>query len=333
MATTTIGSGKDYSTIAGWEAAETSNGDVGQIDEAATFAENVTIDGGSGDRELTVASAYRHANDETGAVIDPSSDGHAITCNEGGFTASYLRITGVSGSSSEAFRSNAADLTYRWCYVHDLTVTASHDFTFAINTATGLTIYGCCACNIDRAFVLVHSGQTWGTTTITMANCTGINVGINTNHNMGAIGGDTGLSGDLGNLTIYARNVVTDWSGSGTEVDAWNDGDGNPTNPLSWGSSDYNAADDATSPGANSVDSLTFSDEFTTVTAGSEDVTLKAGHSIGDAGTDASGVLTVDAIGNAFGDDGNWEIGAEAEIAAAGIIQQAYHHYHRNLKA
>jgi len=87
--------------------------------------------------------------------------------------------------------------------------------------------------------------------------------------------------------------------------------------------SDYNAASDTTSPGDNSIDSLTASNEFVNVSAGTEDFDLKAGSSLIDTGlgTTPKTVFTNDIFGTTRPTtDGDWDIGAFEYVAAVSAL-------------
>jgi len=74
-------------------------------------------------------------------------------------------------------------------------------------------------------------------------------------------------------------------------------------------SSDYNMASDTTAPGGNSLQSKVASNQFVSITGGSENLHLKTGADAIDNGTDLSGIFNDDIDGDIR--TGNWDIGAD----------------------
>jgi len=87
----------------------------------------------------------------------------------------------------------------------------------------------------------------------------------------------------------------------------------------------YNASDDTSTPGANSVDSLTFADQFEST---SNDFRLKAGADLLDVGTNSG--LGTDIIGTSLPQNGTEDIGCWEYIAAAGGSENPHYYYSQN---
>ena len=104
--TLTIGTGKDYTTIAGWEAVvnrTTYDDEYGQIQENKNFAENVTINpatGNGGRVVLTVADAYAHDGTKASGARNVVASGAAIRVQTVDVTIEKLE---ASASASAAF--------------------------------------------------------------------------------------------------------------------------------------------------------------------------------------------------------------------------------------
>lgn len=321
MVTTSIvaGGGADYTTIASWEANETGAGDIGEIDDNSTYAENVTISGGGGGRILRTGSSNHHDGTAGSASsVDPSSNGHAFTVSEDNFTAEGLEITGLSGNSSEAFRVNNTGLLVDKCIIHDLTASGNQDGIYAgadsITIKTRNTIFY----NIERGCCHVQGFQsvTWH-----IHNCTGWEGNQGEAGNYCGFGFDDNSGKNNNGSIMYCDNVSS--HGSGTR-DAFHGG-GSSGNEGAVHCENC-SSDDTTSTsggfvtdvGGNRTNEVQ-ADQFVSLTASSEDFHLKTGSDLEDAGKDLSSdsdLAVTDDI-DYITRTGTFDIGADEFVAAA----------------
>jgi hypothetical protein len=286
--TSSIGTGKDYTTISAWESDKQGNlvtADQVQIGECynETFAENVVIDGSTTDAtrymKLTVAAGERHSGTAgTGAEIDPSSSGHAVELKDDYTRLEWLEITGVSASSNEGVRIGADNCLLRNLIIHDLTP-ADSDGIYQGATAYDVTVENCLIYDVKRAGIHIQetsgsNNQTWN-----IRNCTFRNCGDTGEVRSGAV--SVFSSGGTKTLNLYNNIAMdtpstyddfADTGGGGSK--AWQ-GSNNITSDDTasldelWAGLESRTSTDSSSPGAG--DWVI----FTSLTGGSEDFHLQ----------------------------------------------------------
>lgn len=318
MATTitkSIKSGGDYTTIVSWEANQ--QGDLVAADEiqkgelySETYTDLTTIDGSTTDstRYMLLSSNSAHRHDGTsgggGAVIDPTSSGHVFMVSDDYFHAEWLRITGWVGSSSEAFRVNNTGLVIDKCIIHDSPID-NQDGVYAGSDNITINIRNTIFYDIKRGAV-VNQTVSFGGVVLNIFNCTAYN--CNDDADVTIKGQFSANSG-----TINVRNCASfDVVNSIDNDDFWK------AAGASWGTSSHNISSDtsATTTGSNSINSKASTDQFVSVTGGSEDLHLKTGADCIDVGVDLSGTFTDDIDG--ITRSGTWDMGADELVAAAG---------------
>ena len=113
-----------------------------------------------------------------------------------------------------------------------------------------------------------------------------------------------GISVGSGSGTVTARNnIVMDTGSNGKDFEG------------TYGTASNNLSGDATAPGTSAQASKSSADQFTDLTAGSEDLSLKTGADAIDNGATLASLgitpdILVDLQGNVRGNDGTWDIGA-----------------------
>ncbi len=304
----------DYSTISAWES-DTDNDlvannriHVGVISDTATYDETVTIGGATTSsstyRRLTVDESVRHDGTAgSGPVIDPSSNGHVFTVEEDYFKAEWLDITDWHGESSEAFRVNGDEFSISHCILHDSTEN-QQDGVFA--GSDGITIHAdnCIAYSLGRTSFYIQSAQN---ATFNVKNVTVYNITVaHTSSRYYAIGFDNTGAFDISGSVFNFQNVTAHGVGDGDF------GDGNQNTGGSFGTTENNASSDDTAPGSNSLTNVTQSDQFVSVSSGSEDFHLQSDASLVDAGTSLDSSVADDIDGETR--SGAWDIGADEYV-------------------
>lgn len=328
--TKTIGSsGRDYTTIASWEAdldsgaAGYSAADdaVGELYADSDFgiSATMTIDGGGtiglNSVKLTVPSAERHdGTANTGVRLLYSAAGHIAINTPSGFdnkyTFEWFEID-KNGNGEEGFITNSSQFTnvpvIRNCIIHGASgddafngaIYASSRDVLAMNNIIydwdrngGTDTKGIFADN-DRT-----SGGLFNNTVYGVTNATANSVGIKLSTN----------SANGANKNNIAMGCDVDFEFAGTNND-----------------SDYNMSSDTTASGgggSNNLVSKTASSQFVSITGGSEDLHLKTGADAIDAGVDLVTTPTnvnIDINGRDRDSNGDtWDIGAHEFVAAGG---------------
>jgi hypothetical protein len=319
---TTCGGSCDYSTIQSWEDGEDgvlTETERGDVYNDKTYAENITFSGSTTDADnymyLTVPIAERHNGTAgTGVKLDPSSSGHAFYVRDQYTVIEGFEITGLAGTSDEGVRlgasNNEADYTsLRYLLIHDLNTSQQDGVYTGIWDVFGVSIENTIMYDIARAGIHMQMYQ------------------------------DSGLDQDINlrNVTIYNANTQND-GGGGIHIfasDSSSIGIVNATNTIVMGTnytSDFSVAEasgtqtfnlyncmseDGTADdynGSGNLVSKVIADQFTSVTAGSEDLRLKTGSDAIDAGLDVSAYLNDDIEGDARPQVSGWDIGADEFI-------------------
>lgn len=341
--TTSIGtSSRDYSTVTAWEAdlddtGVYSSGDdaVGEGYDDSEFDEAVTFDGGTtvglDSFHLTVASGERH-------------DGTAGTGCRNIYSGSTTTVFGVT------FDDATMSATVSWWEIAtDSSNTNQIDDLLWIEPVNS-SVYHTSHHNIvHRTYGsgwktgIYHSSSSGGfacfgnivydvqkTTGSGSADVEGLidsfenkngklcyiynNTVFNTTNDGGGSGDCHGMTFSRDDDDFYVKNnivVGTNSDGSGTVKDFQEPGHSD------W-DADYNLSSDTTAPGGNSLTSKAASDQFVSISAGSEDLHLKAGADAidegQDLGTTPSGV-EIDIDGRDRDAEGDtWDMGADEYV-------------------
>lgn len=276
--TKTIGTdSKDYSTITAWEAASygaTGSDDaVGEVYNDSVFDETLTMNDATPlSVLLTVPVAERHDGTAgTGARLVYSSGGGNILAITGGpaTTVEWIEL-GSTATANRGLYVSIASFVLSHSIIHNISNVGLADGVRieAISTIHNSIIYAVsntASDGTDAACLRVSGG--------TQSNCTIYGC---TNDN--GSGDSLGLSGAS---TTTTKNMVVAGVGGTTSGSALD-----YTTSGSWGTSDYNASEDATAPdGGNSITTASDSD-FVSVVGGSEDLHLASGAVEIDAGVD-----------------------------------------------
>ena len=300
----TIGSTGDYSTLALWEAGTDNNLVTGDVIERGEFQ----------DEAHSVAAEVKIA----GATVDATR---------------YRVITKVSGAASPGKTrgvANVISMSHRlrfeenYVQVIDLELDCSGSSAQAIQafTGTGQTIKN----------VLCYDGPSSGIRSVLVTSLTLINVAA---LNFASDDGFSIVSGSTGSaLNCTALNNGS--QGFSFASNGWAlkncSSFGNTTQafiaPAGTSTVDNCACDDTsitddTPGGSGNVESLTYADQITTVTAGSEDFTPKSGAGILDVGQDlTSSGVTTDIAGLTRPQGTAFDIGAaELFVSPVGIAE------------
>lgn len=328
-----IGSvGRDYSTVSLWEAdldtgAYSAADDAyGQMYDDSAFDETVTIDGGGtvGLNSITLqgASGERHTGIAGTGVRFVQSSAKAIIVNvslAGGVTVEWIDFnfggfSNASGCIRSAFNSGNL-FRLRNCIVHDSTGPTSD--CYLVRTANAA------ARILNNVIYTISSSAGSG-------QVNGIDIGStirsrivanNTVYNIQKTGGTGNAYGiamqDDADHSYYNNCVMgTNGGTSGTKADF------SVASPAASVCSN-NLSSDTSAPGSGSLTSKTASNQFVSLTGGSEDFQLKAGADCIDAGVDLVTTPTnvnIDIDGrdrDAQGD--TWDIGANEYVVAATV--------------
>lgn len=328
--TTSIGTtGRDYSTIASWEA-DLDNGGVytsgddalGECYDDAAFDETFTINGGGtvglNGVTLSVASGERHDGTAgTGARIVRTGSGTAATLTPPSGMAAYdinwLEVDVNGQSAAQAVLknfSNSIISSLRRMILHDSVAPTSSILGEGRDVRwLDCIAYGATASTVGNVAGFGFASATG--TTIAILNCTSHGHDNNSTGNAYCY-----MFPDSANKTVQ-NSVGTDAGGTTTGTIQ----DFQQASP-STATVDHNAASDTSASGTGSLDEVTTADQYVSTTGGSEDFHLKTGADCIDAGTDLgttpSGVeLDIDGRDrDASGD--TWDIGADEFVAAGG---------------
>jgi hypothetical protein len=323
-------SGGDYTSITTWESATDNDlvtaGDIEVAEYYAdqTWTDRVTIAGATTDasnyRIIRAASGERHdgTSGGGGVVIDPSSTGHVHTVQEDYFRADWLRITGWSGTSSEAFRiSGATGFRLSHSIIHDSGATdcdCVYTGDFQSSDTAVFYISNCIFFAIHR--MAIHcQGAT--NKTVHVSNCTFAECGSdNSNPDCAISDGNSACATSTANV----KNCALFSSANTTTNNLVN------STTSSWTINLTNCATDEADFGTGETEvsgnqkSLTYADQFVSTTGGSEDFHLKSGSDLEGAGVDLDSDATLPVTDDIDGDTRDAtapDIGADEFVAAA----------------
>ena len=213
-----IGAAGDYTTITAWEAAADVSAGIwlGNIIDAAEFAENVVISGPVGVPSaanyvyLTVDPSVRHSGKAgtTHARMRSAAGGHIITVSESFTRIEYLEIQQASSGVSDEgvrFTSGVSDCILSRSIIHCEVAIADQDGLYAGNWAvTNINIDHCLIYGFGRAGINAQNynganAQTWNADYCTISDC--------------------GLAGETESAGIHSR---TGASGASVTISAYN---------------------------------------------------------------------------------------------------------------
>lgn len=154
-------------------------------------------------------------------------------------------------------------------------------------------------------------------------------------YGLGAAGIKIDSNSSALNCTSYGNDIGFDeGAGSNIVINCVSAGNTTTEFDIGWNvASDFNAADDTSAPGTNSVDNITPANEFVSLTGDAEDFSVKdLNADIYNAGTDLSGSgVTDDIIGTARPQDASYDIGA-FEFISGVVIPVMNAHYRQQLQ-
>lgn len=318
--TYTIGTtSRDYSTVSSWEAdldngALYSSGDdaVGECYNDSAFDEFAVLTGGTtvglSSRRLTAASADRH-------------DGTA------GSGARFV-FTGNNGNSAWLKGSSSAETTVEWlefdindqnmrdgidsvkyvnnCLIHDANSSRG-------NYVTAITKSQQTCHFLNNIIYELDNSNTGGVVGIEVEPASAdVQIKNNTIHGMttSSSGNCYGIASVDQSLELVQNNLITGCDTRAFEENA-------PSNATM----DYNAADDTSAAGANSLNSITPSSQYVSLVAGSEDLHIKSGADVIDEGIDLGTTpvnVNIDINGRDRDAEGDtWDIGAHEFVGGA----------------
>ncbi len=293
--------------------------EIGIAYRDSTFTDSLVLNGAVTDPThsitLTADAGNRHAGvPGTGVVLDPASTAvgaHGIMIQVPHTRVEWLEITGWgSGASVEGVRIDTDNAILDHLLIHggpQTTDVASDGIYVPPNGNYSGTIRNTIIYNIPRAGILLDNALNTFTLDFDVENVTVYNCGI-----AGAdpLRGGITAREEPGTTTIVdATNVL---SVGNTNNDFTVGGAGSP----SWGVSDFNISTDASAPpSASRWTGVAASGEFVSITAGSEDLHLKAGAVAFDQGLDLSPAFTTDIDRESRPQGAQWDIGADELVS------------------
>ena len=337
--TFSIGTNKrDYSTITAWEADldseasyDASDDAVGNCYDDSTFDENVVIDGGVtlalNSIALTVNSEDRHDGTAgTGVTLTLTGGdytGYVLLLSdvEMNTTIEWLEITFEGGAYYRSLlrnnRSTSCAVTSKNLLLRDCVTTRSSTGYYSSSYCTQ-NILNCIVYNIEAtlpnpssAYPVIGISLNNGAGTQNCLNNTVYNIVDNAVEHTAIASGIYGI--DRSGQTVR-NNIVCDVSMVST---------GPPVcyseMSPSLSTYDHNLASDSTATGTGSLTSKTATNQFVSITGGSEDLHLKSGADAIDAGIDLGTTPTgvnIDINGRDRNSEGDtWDMGAHEFVA------------------
>ena len=320
MATVTysIGtSGRDYSTVTAWEAdldngALYSPGDdaVGEMHNDSAFDETIDINGGGTigltSRTLTVAVADRHDGTAGSGVRFVYTSGGDVLLDGVASFDTLLEWIEFDFNGQDMRRCVRDNQKVQRCIFHDAAGNRGNPVQ-ALTKATGDAFW---TNNIVYDMLNVGNGGSAGL--YENASSADVQIYNNTVHNITCTGTGNGRgidTRDQSNENI--RNNIC------TSCDVGFDRS-SPSNATM----DYNATDDTSAAGANSLNSIVVANQYVSTVGGSEDLHLKTGADAIDEGVDLGTTPTgVEVDINGRDRDANadtWDIGAHEFVGGGG---------------
>jgi hypothetical protein len=287
--------------------------EIGECYDDSDFNETVAINGSTSDAtrymHLTVASGQRHPGTfVSGVVIARSVAADPILSINDPFTrVEWLLITktittGIASGIGIADNNVLID----HCIIYGMTTTNAGQVQKGIKIIGATARTNCVVRNTMVISITTNTGEATGIRiedtgahTLTLMNNTvydiensgaGTAYGIHVN-NASAVVTAT-------NNAVFASETADYQATAGTLTQS------------------FNAASDATADGTGSLDSQTAANQFVSLTGGSEDLHLKTGANLIDAGTN-TGAPSDDIDGNSRPQNGTTDIGADEFLSAA----------------
>jgi len=312
VVTSTIGSGRDYSTLAAWEAAAPANlvtsdevweglvyAEGGGTDGEWTLSTTLTISGSTVDstrfKRLAAASGESFADDAAPRLRYDTAKGVAIrgtglygnaspiTTSESYFEVEGLQLKGNNAIAGLSIGSSQTGIKVKRCILDQGDRTG-----YALNFGgfgSGSTVENCV---IITGSVLSYSNPTY-------KNCT-----IFTDASS-----RTFIAEIYGSQAIFTNCAVFGFTTLGSGINS---------------SSSYNATNLSSFTGSNNLTSLTASSQFENTTYGASfDLRIKTGSALIDAGT-SSGAPSADAFGTSRPQGSAYDIGAHELVVAAASL-------------
>lgn len=335
--TKTIGTdSKDYSTVTLWEADLDNTGEYSSTDDAvgeayndSVFNEAVTFNGGNtsglSSVKLSVAAGERHTGTAGTGVRNIRSPATAETFKTAmttiPITIEWWEIqAGGSGSqfgiNLDSFAGTEVTVAQNnivWNVVSATTSMAG--ITSAEGSGSAATIQNnivynciCASSGAEDGHGINSSGDSVLNNTVYLIlnnNGTGDAIGINDTTAAASRDVRNNVVATPGGTSSGTKACFGTFTGTGTY--------------------DYNAATDTSAPGANSVQSITASAEFVSLTIASEDLHLKATSTLRNLGVNLTGVTTdieTDIDGTTRHATAPWDIGADDRVGYTGTIVQ-----------
>lgn len=294
--------GGDYTTLTAWESDK--QGVLGWVEQADCYVfsggldDKLSINGStpsaSGYMLVSSPASERHAGlwNSSKFYIAPTSDGVCIELGDDYAESEYLQIQ-PNGASSNSFGAAGVFSTD--------THTSLHNCIIDGHGSSNCSGIGSTIAKVYRNIVYDCQNATYGGI---QAHTDGLYSPVtyqNTVYNC-----SIGITG-LGTASIVKGNAVF----------------GNTTNftgTFDTTNSGYNATDSASAPGSNNQLSKTTANQFVNLSAGSEDLHLKAGADCIDTGTNLGSPYDIDIDGESV--TGTWDIGADEKIAGGPTFTQ-----------
>ncbi len=337
--TKSIGSsGRDYSTIALWEA-DLDNGAIyaagdtaqGEIYKDSIFSERPVVNGGGtvglAAIKLTVPTSQRHTGIAgSGAILKPSGNGIGFS-SEGSiaFTLEGLELNGDSGSRSisQAVRhSNFTSNTNPVIFQHLLVHNSGTAFGEAIGIDLGSNNQGIVHALNNIVYDITSTQSSSTTDAVGIRGTTTTRAKYILNNTVHDIVKNNGSStADAYGIQIVddadytvKNNIATDAGGTTTGTKACF----TPAS-VSLATVGWNLSSDTTASGTGSLVSKAAASQFVSTAVGAEDLHLKAGADAINAGTD----LGTSPTGVNYDIDGRdrdalgdvWDIGADEYVS------------------
>ena len=331
-ATSTAQVKRYYATMTLWEAdlddtGVYASGDdaVGEVYNDSVYDESVAINGGGtvglASRTLTVPSGERHdGTAASGARIVASTTAKSITASVASTSIEWIEIdeNNLTFNDGSAIAINGSNNGFvRNVMVHSVRGRKPAGIKLGNHNFTG-TILNSLVYDVDnssdssQAAVGIAAVIGSGTSPTRVLNSTVFNI-------RNSAGGATAVGITYSDLSQReVRNTVS--------VNCLSACFSPTTNASATVS--HNAASDTTATGTGSIDSITTADQFVSTVDGSEDLHLKAGADVIDAGTDLGTTPTgvnIDIDGfNRDSSGAAWDIGADESTAARTISGTVY---------
>ena len=298
--------GEDYASLTLWEDAKDGNLVSAELQQTAelyvedgALDDRVAINGSTTSSDyymkITVPSADRHEGvwSDSKSRIVPTSDGAVIAVNDNYVTIEWLQIYPRGSSvSSAAIELHSANGTVKHCIID------GHKST---NTAG---IYMLAANCVAYRNIIYHCDEDWAAAIYCDISDTGRVAAYNTIYGGTSAEYSHGIRERSGSNPVdVVGNVIFNCGYNFSTDSSWGGGSG------------YNCTEDGTAPGSNNQVSKTDTDQFTSLTDGSENFHLKSGADcINNGGATGASTYNIDIDGDTV--TATADIGADEYVAA-----------------